>query len=443
MLEWALSGSGARARGLPLYPAASQPIIITTAPFKWRPDLGRRQPMTWARFVGGLVALPIANVRRKERLSGWSPATFAGDHRCLAGVERGYLLGLDLDGGGDVARAARTWSGVAAVAHSSYSHDPEHGEPRVRLVILLSRAVTIDEYRRLWSWAARRSAAAGFKVDMGKHRPSDYFYRPATAPGRSGTYEWRCWGRTALDVDRVLATVPTTETRRPDKRGERGARASTPGDIEAARSCFFGQLFGAADMVNGELESGVIDVVCPWESEHTSRDSPGDTVVFAPRDPGGMGGWYCNHAHCLDAKRTAIDVAAAMPPEALATAREACGGYGFAVVTAVRARLRVKPDAGPEWPPFKRIEWELADERGEIIRSAELVIPTVGRHASAKIRAAYNKALPDVPPELLTLETWRSPDKPYNITGRRLLVSLRDGFVQGYYRALAPTGGCP
>jgi len=389
--------------------------------------------MTWDRFCFGLVGHARSNVRRKESLPGWAPSTFADQYRSKGSVQRAYAIGIDVDGHATLDAAARLWRGTLGCAHTTHSHDPAAGKLRLRLVLLLSRPITAAQHARIWAWAAARCARAGWIVDMGACDASRYFYRPASAPGR--TVEWHRWGKRPIDVDHLLATLPPPKPTQPSEAKPRkvngAARARPPTVVapSAARDSFFGRAFAAAGPVN-DLASGALAVVCPWIGEHESgRRLDGSTVVMPPREPGGWGTFHCSHDHCKG--RKALDTLPKLPPAALAEARAKSGGVGMTIATITRARLDERPDAGPEWPLFRRLRLDLALEcTGEIITGHETVVPTYGRHAHAGIRKHYENVFPDIDPALITRATWMSPHKGYRITGRRLIVSLRGGFVQ-------------
>ena len=423
-------------------------ITITTWPSRYRPH-GRRQRMTWDRLCHGLIARARADVRRKESLPGWAPSSFVDDYRSKAGVVRVYAIGLDIDGNATLDDAARVWRRTIGCAHTTHGHDPGARKLRLRLVLLLSRPITVGQHARVWAWAAERCTRAGFVVDMGACDASRYFYAPAAAPGRN--FAWRRWGERPIDVDEVLATMPATKrtttarAKTPHKvRGGDAARSPTrvPVAPSAARDSFFGRCFVAAGMAGRDLASGALAVQCPWEAEHKSGvRGDGSTVVLPATSAEGWGTWHCSHAHC--AARKAVDVVAAlaeMAPAALAEARKLGGGRGMTVARVVRARLDEYPDGGPHFPLFRRLRLDLAlEDTGEIIQDHQLVIPTYGRHAHAGIRAHYRAALPDVDPASITIETWRSPTRGYRISGRRLVVSVRAGFVQ-WLRAVGEKG---
>jgi len=51
-------------------------------------------------------------------------------------------------------------------------------------------------------------------------------------------------------------------------------------------------------IVRGAIGDDRLAITCPWTAEHSMDGGPGEAVLFAPQVPGGLGGFYCAHAHC-------------------------------------------------------------------------------------------------------------------------------------------------
>jgi hypothetical protein len=81
-----------------------------------------------------------------------------------------------------------------------------------------------------------------------------------------------------------------------------------------------GAALDAAGWLGRPLGPGKRACRCPREDDHTTGARlNGSSVAFAPHRPGGLGAFYCSHAHCQDL--TAEHVLAALPTEAVAVAR--------------------------------------------------------------------------------------------------------------------------
>lgn len=167
---------------------------------------GRRRRVSWPVLCAWL-ALDWPAFAGDGQQPGWSPGTFAQDHRSGNCVEQIHALGLDLDHCETLGEALAPWAGLQAVWHTTRVH--EHvcdrnpiGGPRARVIVSLSRAVSGAEYRRLWQWAQARSCGI---LDRAAPNPDRFWFLPGSAVGdpvESGTIEGQ-----PLDVDTVLAEI--------------------------------------------------------------------------------------------------------------------------------------------------------------------------------------------------------------------------------------------
>jgi hypothetical protein len=146
-----------------------------------RRPVGRRVRTTWPTLLERLSVPREAD--SKDAVPGFALATFNGDRRALANVERVYAIGLDFDAGDDWSCLVTAFAGTAAFLHTTWSSTPER--PRARCFILLSRAVTVDEYRVLYAYVAELLECEGFTVDRAASDPSRFWYLPAKRPGGS------------------------------------------------------------------------------------------------------------------------------------------------------------------------------------------------------------------------------------------------------------------
>ncbi len=135
----------------------------------------------------------------KDRLPGWSPATFADDQRLLVKCERVYALGLDFDKGTPLDGAAGLF-GAFGFLHTTWKHMAP--DPRCRVILPYSRPVTAEEHGRIYSWAIARAAGGGVVLDSAPRDPSRLWYVPGI--GEDGTYETRNLDGPVFDPDAVL-----------------------------------------------------------------------------------------------------------------------------------------------------------------------------------------------------------------------------------------------
>lgn len=117
----------------------------------------------------------------KGDLEMWSPATFRDDRRAAANVEGVCALVYDVDISPVPDAGVLRGLGIKGFAHSSSSSLAS--SPRWRLVLLLDRVVTADEYRRLQAYVAERLP---FDVGPQAKDASRAWYCPRA--GEDGSY---------------------------------------------------------------------------------------------------------------------------------------------------------------------------------------------------------------------------------------------------------------
>ncbi|MDF2902390.1 MAG: hypothetical protein K0S25_28 [Bacillus sp. (in: firmicutes)] len=133
--------------------------------------------------VGGFVGGSLKGGRRKTEAVAWR-----------------QLLTLDADFvKGDLWSSVEMMFDFACLAYSTHKHHPEN--PRLRLVIPLSRPITPDEYQ-----AVSRRIAADIGIDFfddTTYQPHRLMYWPSTS--QDGEYEFQYQDEPWLDPDTVLA----------------------------------------------------------------------------------------------------------------------------------------------------------------------------------------------------------------------------------------------
>lgn len=146
-----------------------------------------------------------------------------GNHRATANnVLSHTALVLDLDTAvpQDVPRRVDAL-GWDAVTYTTASHTED--APRLRVVALISRPVTPDEYKRLFRWAG---TALGVELDPSAAAGAHRFFLPHIAPGSEaeilGLQSWRSHGE-PIDVEPIVAEEP-----QPQKPADQGPKADAP-----------------------------------------------------------------------------------------------------------------------------------------------------------------------------------------------------------------------
>ena len=131
-----------------------------------------------------------------------------GNHRATANnVLSHTALVLDLDTAVPQYVPSRVDAlGWDAVTYTTASHTED--APRLRVVALISRPVTPDEYKRLFRWAG---TALGVELDPSAAAGAHRFFLPHIAPGSEaellGLQSWRSHGE-PIDIAPIVAEEP-------------------------------------------------------------------------------------------------------------------------------------------------------------------------------------------------------------------------------------------
>lgn len=180
---------------------------------------GQRVVTSWERLLERLSL--SREVADKNDAPGLSLATYAGDRRALANVEKVFAVGLDFDHldaistsvsrePGEVVEATdwpaltRWFDSVDSFVHTTWSSSSD--APRARVFIRLSRPVSGDEYRRVYAACAGVAERAGLVVDRQASDPSRFWFLPSTPPG--GSYHYSIGRGEPVNVDWALEQVP-------------------------------------------------------------------------------------------------------------------------------------------------------------------------------------------------------------------------------------------
>ncbi len=341
---------------------------------------GRCEELTWREFVGKYVARPEI-ARTKTSVAGFSIATFHGNRRALANVECVYALGLDFDRGDTtIDQAARLWRGSMGVAYTTWSHEPT--TPRLRGVIVLSRPVSADEYARIWTWAADRSAKAGHVVDSAARDASRFWFVPSHRPGAE--FMFRELHGSPLDVEAVLRAAPLCAV--PGRAAKGGTRKHHgTGAIDRSDSGA-DWLFVLARMRAGETDREIARALRRRSPKATERDDYLHRTIERAR---------VSH----EANLTRVTVARAM----------------F--------------ESRPAWesrPPLVRWVLDLVTPNGEVLR-ARVALPTAGYESA---RETFRAVFPGVrwTSSLGSIDGWRRRGL-LPLRGRQLDVAVRGAEV--------------
>lgn len=221
-------------------------LALTYFP-RLRSARGQRVRTTWDKLLARLsVARVVAD---KHDAPGFSLATYTGERRALANVERVFAVGLDLDHLDAVSVFDRREAGkrgeatdwptlterfdaVDSFLHTTWSSTSD--APRARVFIRLSRPVTGDEYRRVYAACAGVAEERGLVVDRQASDPSRFWFLPAIPPG--GEYRYSIGRGAPVNVDWALATVPAPAPPAPPPPHSRPHVANTNGLSDEERA---------------------------------------------------------------------------------------------------------------------------------------------------------------------------------------------------------------
>lgn len=166
--------------------------INITKTTSWQVEIGLIKFAGDIRIEQETVALDTLlskpTIREKKDGAAWIPATFReGGKRCKADVVTVNALVYDFDSGTiSMEEALHCAEGLQAIAHTSYSHTPEH--PKFRLVIYLSHPIPKGQFAAVWQAMAARFPAGA--VDISCKDSARLYYLPAAPKERAHLFEY-------------------------------------------------------------------------------------------------------------------------------------------------------------------------------------------------------------------------------------------------------------
>lgn len=201
-------------------------------------DVVERIETTWDQWLDWLVAEPADRFRGQMNHAGWSPAIFDPPRRLKDNVRLVQALVLDYDKDATWDAIHTAWASSMGAIYTTKGHtDVCH---RLRVVLPLARAVSKDEYARIWQWGATRSPCP---VDQQTKDASRFWYDPS-AP--AGTWRGERLTGAPIDPDAILALVVE-----PPKLRSVPAPAQRPVDRVARASRYLAKLPAAISGASG------------------------------------------------------------------------------------------------------------------------------------------------------------------------------------------------
>jgi hypothetical protein len=160
-------------------------------------------------LLSWLEQKPTQGWRGQHKHPGWSPVLYDPPERLKENIKQVFALVLDYDKGATWDAVSLLWAEFYGTIYTTKSHDI--GKHRLRVVLPLSRPVSVDEYGKLWLWADQQANRVDLKTDGQAKDASRFWYTP-TAPDKG---EWRaerlCGAM--LDVDATLPLVDSPQLR--------------------------------------------------------------------------------------------------------------------------------------------------------------------------------------------------------------------------------------
>ena len=185
---------------------------------------------------------------KKVNVPAWSPVVMVDQDakRAASNVKSITMLVLDCDSGESLDTLEAFGREFVRVAHTSWSHTPEH--PKARIIFPFTRPCPVRHWGRVWGAAARWAADCGVTVDAAAKDPSRIYFGPyvPAVPGEFNPHlETYCaWGygpdegRGFLNWARLASAYPEPEPEPVVTPFGRSPLAPTADQLEKRRRAF-------------------------------------------------------------------------------------------------------------------------------------------------------------------------------------------------------------
>lgn len=201
-------------------------------------------------------------------VGGYIGGTFTGNRRKRSDLKGRDILTFDLDNitpsGLKTAKKKIQSMGVAAVIHSTRKHTKE--APRIRLIILLDRTVTGEEYEFLARAVAHEIGMEAF--DPTTFQPARLMFIPSVC--RGGEYLFEQFEGKPLDTLKTFFSVPNWK--------DISKWHYHPGEAKTSR-------FGAKKQQNPLEKEGVVGAFCRTYTVYDALDEFTPWAYIATSDP--------------------------------------------------------------------------------------------------------------------------------------------------------------
>ena len=177
---------------------------------------------------------------------------------------------------------------------NSAGHPSKGAELRAHLWFWLAKPLTSAQLR---AWAK----SVGLKADLALFNPVQIHYTalPVFEPGQIDPYAERSGFVPGLFGDEVELEVDEALLAQASSSVGRGARLREVVAEDPIAKALYDQ-----GLVKSQRPDGALNIVCPFEDEHSTKSNESSTVYFPPNTGGyAVGNFKCLHASCADRTR--------------------------------------------------------------------------------------------------------------------------------------------
>ena len=244
-----------------------------------------RQSFSLSIFAQGMTTPVSQDAEKKDDLPLWSPTLFSGN-RSKSNAEYASCLVFDVDDGlsdFDQWRNFKTWN---VIAHTSFSHTPEH--PKYRIILPLEKPIPCADWEKVWRAALElwRFCGCDGEPDLKALKdPARMYYRYAL-PKEGAEHHQSVFHAGLYDCDFDYSHIELPKPKPPRVRGS-GFETVNDAIIDTQVREVIASKLGCS--ISGNKAHSI---TCP----HCHRD---DVYFFIDisNHPSPLKGWKCNHVN--------------------------------------------------------------------------------------------------------------------------------------------------
>ena len=236
-------------------------------------------------FVKGMTTPVQRNALLKDKLSLWSPTLFDGN-RCKNNADVITCLVYDVDDGESEFNQYILFHMWDVIAHTSFSHTPEH--PKYRIILPLEHPVPSSDWEKVWRYALQIWELVGAKglPDMKALKdPARMYYRYALPKGRQEIHKAIFEeGLHTLSLDYSKIELPKKSRARKNYTKERPMTATEAIERTDLRDTIASR---SSAVITGNRAHHITCPRCNRNAAYFYID------IMSHHSP--MRGWQCNH----------------------------------------------------------------------------------------------------------------------------------------------------